>query len=149
VINPRYNEIVTELRVSESLEKVASFDDEELAANAMLRQAELCDGLFVHVQKLASELPVSKDLPCKEAAVAQMLSFALSIRETHEATGEKLAASPEEITDSLAKLATAVFVDQVLGDQMGKMAGAERDATRAVQLLGREYAVHLMRGFLA
>lgn len=149
MINPRYTEILTELRVGQSLEKVASCNDDELAANAMLRQAELCDGLFVHVRKLAAELPVSADLPRKEASVSQMLSFMLSLRETHEATGEKLASEPTAITDVLVKFATAVFVDQVLEEQLDKMAGAERDATRAVQLLGREYAVHLMRGFLA
>ena len=149
MINARYSEILTELRVGQGLEKLASCPDDELALHATLQQAELCDSLFCKVQKLASESPISADLPRKEAMVAQMVRVVLDLRETHEATGEKFAAAPEVVIESLKKLATAVFVDGVLGEQLEKLAGTERDSTRAVQLLGREYAVHLMRNLLA
>ena len=143
MIQARYSEILTELRVGQGLEKLASCSDDELAQSAVVKQAELCDALYVQMLKLASDTPC--DLPRKEAAVLRMVRFAEDLRETHEAVGEKLAAAPEVVVDHLRKLATAVYLDQVLTEQLEKQAN---DATRMVQLLGREYCVHLMRGLL-
>jgi hypothetical protein len=73
----------------------------------------------------------------------------IQVRDSHRITGEKLAASPEATAELLQKLATAEFVDGVLAEQLEKLSGDDYVAARKVQLLGREYAVNLMRGLLA
>jgi hypothetical protein len=73
----------------------------------------------------------------------------MSLRGAHRVTGEKMAAAPEDTAALLQKLATAEYVDDLLEEQLEKLSGEEYDAARRVQLLGREYAVNLMRGLFA
>lgn len=121
------------LQALERLEKLASSEDRTVAADAQAALALACDDVF----------------SCVKQASNSVLPTILEMRDAHRITGEKLAASAEQQADLLKKLATAEYVDGVLQGQLEKLSGAEYDATRAVQMLGREYAIQLMRGLLA
>jgi hypothetical protein len=121
------------LQTVAGLEKLAVSNDASVAVAAQDQLAATCEDLFVSV-KNASE------------NIVQPL---MQMRDSHRITGEKFAASAEDAAVFVQKLATAAFVDDLLETQLEKLSGAEYDAARAVQLLGREYAVHLMRGLFA
>jgi hypothetical protein len=121
------------MQLVEGLEKLSTSDDRALAQDAQGALAGMCDNIFTGV-KTAGENP---------------LRVLVDLRESHRRTGEKLAASPEQTAEFLQKLATAVYVDDVLSTQVTKLSGEAQLAARRVQLLGREYAVNLMRGLFA
>lgn len=130
----RYVTFWKNLQTVAGLEKLSESNDRETTAQpAQVMLGNLCDHVFSEM-KLASG-----------SVITEMMSF----MNLHRATGEKLAASPEVAAELLQKLATAEFVDDVLTAQLEKLSGDEYYATRDVQLLGREYAVNLMRGLLA
>ena len=129
----RYVTFWKNLQTVAGLEKLAESDDRETTAQpAQVMLGNLCDHVFTEMKTAGS-------------VVTEILSYMNS----HRITGEKLAASPEVTAELLQKLATAEFVDDVLAAQLEKLSGDEYYATRDVQLLGREYAVNLMRGLLA
>lgn len=115
------------------LEKLANSDDQSVASDAQEALALACDDMFSDVKQ----------------ASGSVVPAVFKMRESHRITGEKLAASPETVAELLQKLATAEYVDEMLTGQLEKLSGEEYDAARAVQLLGREYAMQLMRGLLA
>lgn len=121
------------LQTVAGLEKLAMSDDASVAAEAQQLLASTCDNLFVTVK----------------GASANIAEPLMALRDTARGIGEKLASDPKVPAEFLQKLATAAYVDDVLSAQLEKLSGAEYDAARAVQLLGREYAVHLMRGLFA
>lgn len=121
------------LQTVAGLEKLAAGDDASVAAEAQQLLASTCDSLFAAVK----------------GASANIAEPVMKMRDSARVTGEKLAADPRVAAEFLQKLTTAAYVDNVLSSQLEKLAGAEYDAARAVQLLGREYAVHLMRGLFA
>lgn len=127
----RYTSFWQGLKVVEGLTKLSAHEDQTTSREAQILLAGQCDQLF-------GEL--------KQAGVVQQL---MTFREAHRTTGEKLAAAPEAVAELLEKLATAVYVDNLLAGQLEKLAGKEYDDARNVQLLGREYAINLMRGLLA
>lgn len=147
-MNARYGEFRSELRAVQVLEKLASADDVDLSETAQIKLAETCDGLFEQIKTASSELTVSTDLPRKEAAAVQVVDYLLSLTSSRQAAGQKTANTLEDITQLSSKLATAVFLDGVLTEQLTKLSGQDANAARMVQLLGREYAVGLMQGFL-
>jgi len=120
------------LQALERLEKLASSDDLSVSVDAQQALALACDDMYSSVKKAGA-----------------VLSAIFKMRDSHRITGEKLAASPEVTADFVQKLATAEYVDGVLSAQLEKLSGEEYDAARKVQLLGREYAVNLMRGLFA
>jgi hypothetical protein len=120
------------MRFVEGLEKLADSDDASVSQSAQADLAAACDDIFSSMKVASSAL-----------------SAVMSFRESHQRTGEKLAAAPETTAELLQKLATAEYVDTLLEEQLTKVSGDEYPAVRAVQLLGREYAVQLMRGLLA
>lgn len=122
-----------DLQTVAGLEKLAESSNEEIAREAQGLLAMNCDRLFTSVKH----------------GSANIASPMMALRDAHRITGEKLAASPEVVATLLQKLATASFVDTQLTVQMSKLAGEELESARSVQLLGREYAVHLMRGILS
>lgn len=125
------------LQLVSALEKVAEQDLDGKGAEAQESLALLCDQLFGAV-KQASASP---------EALTQLV---FSLRDAHRLTGEKLAASPDVTAELLQNLATASFVDDVLQEQLEKASSDDEYASvRSVQLLGREYAINLMRGLLA
>jgi ABC-type cobalamin transport system ATPase subunit len=121
------------LQALERLEKLAHVDDQAVAAEAQEALALACDDMYSSVKQ----------------ASGAILPTVFKMRESHRITGEKLAASPDTVAELLQKLATAEYVDEMLAGQLEKLSGEEYDAARAVQLLGREYAVQLMRGLFA
>jgi hypothetical protein len=121
------------LQALERLEKLAGSDDRTVASDAQTALALACDDVF----------------SCVKRASNSVIPTILQMREAHRSTGEKLATSVEQEAELLKKLATAEYVDTVLQGQLEKLSGAEYESTRAVQMLGREYAVQLMRGLLA
>jgi len=130
------------LQVVAGLEKLASGGDELVSQQAQPLLAGACDEIFSGMKKAASEL-------LKDASPVQMTQLLFSMRDSHRVTGEKFAAAPEETAELFQKLVTAAFVDDTLEAQLEKLSGDEYDAARRVQLLGREYAVNLMRGLFA
>ena len=121
------------LQVVAGLEKLATSDDAKTAADSQVLLAQRCDETF-KLLKHAGE------------NITQPL---MTLRDSARVTGEKLAAAPEETAELFQKLVTAAFVDDTLEAQLEKLSGDEYDAARRVQLLGREYAVNLMRGLFA
>lgn len=129
----RYATFWKNLQTVAGLEKLATSDDRETTGQpAQVMLGNLCDHIFSEMKTAGS-------------VVTEMMSF----REAHRTVGEKLAASPEITADLLQKLATAEFVDGVISGELEKLSGDAYYAMRDVQLLGREYAVNLMRGLLA
>lgn len=140
-MNPHYAEIWKDLQAYSALEKTASLGDEELARWAAAKEADHCDCVFEKVKKRAAP-----DGGTKEEVAAKVASFAASLRSTHVTLGEKVASDGQA---HLENLKVAAFVDEVLTAQLKVASESERAEIRQVQLLGREYAVHLMRGLLA
>lgn len=121
------------LQTVAGLEKLAASDDLAVAGEAQQLLATTCDELFVTI-KGASE---------------NIATPLLELRDSARSIGEKVASDAAVVGEFMQKLATAAFVDQVLTAQLEKLSGDEYDAARRVQLLGREYAVNLMRGLFA
>jgi hypothetical protein len=131
-----YPQLWKGLRLIEGLEKSAS-------ETAIALTGSVSSELFDRVKSAALALPGNDSVEIKIAKVM------ISMRDAHRSCGEKLAGSVEVHADMLTKLATAVFVDGVLESQCAKLAGDDLNQTRAVQSLGREYALHLMNGLLS
>lgn len=123
----------TKLQTVAGLEKLATNADLTIAERGQELLAAACDDIFTSVKNASG------------AVLPEMMTF----RSAHRTTGEKIAASPEVAASLLQKLAVAEYVDNLLDSQLEKLSGDAYDEARAVQLLGREYAVHLMRGLLA
>lgn len=141
-MNTLYPQLWKGLRLVEGLEKIA-FHDAGLATVAQANSAAVADELFERVKRAALTLPGPAPVGVKVA------SLMVEMRSAHTAVGEKLASNVEVHADMLNKLAVAFFVDSVLDTQAEKLAGEELEHARAVQCLGREYAVHLMNGLLS
>jgi hypothetical protein len=123
------------LRVVAGLEKLASSDEPNISRPAQVLLGNMCDYLFGEVKKAGDATKVTE--------------YMFALRNAHRDTGEKHAAAPEETAGIIQKLAAAVFVDEILSEQLEKLSGDEYYRARDVQLLGREYAVNLMRGLFA
>lgn len=119
------------LQTVAGLEKLAASDDAAVAKEAQELLAQTCDAVYSSV---------------KSAGVALEVQH---LRETHCRLGEKVAVAPEQVSELVQKLVVAEYVDNLLDAQLTKSAGEEYIAARQVQMLGREYAVSLMRGLLA
>jgi len=128
-----YVKFWTKLQTVAGLEKLASSENLTTAQRSQALLSATCDDVFAAVK----------------AASGDVLPEVMSLRVAHRSTGEKMAAAPEETAVLLQKLATAEYVDDLLEKQLEKLSGDEYDAARQVQLLGREYAVNLMRGLFA
>jgi hypothetical protein len=131
----RYVTFWKNLQTVAGLEKLSESDDSDTAMRARIMLGNMCDHVFTEVKQASAGTEVANTI--------------FAMRNAHRITGEKLAASPEVTAEFIQKLATAVYVDDVLTAQLEKLSGDEYYATRDVQLLGREYAVNLMRGLLA
>lgn len=129
-----YPQIWKGLRLIEGLEKTAGVDTLTPA---------IASELFERVKRAALSRSEAGDTGVKVAALM------VEMRQAHVSCGEKLAGDVTVHGDMIVKLATACFVDDVLEEQCSKLAGEELTRARAVQSLGREYAVHLMNGLLA
>lgn len=145
-MNPHYPAIMIELSALPLLEKYAAAEnDAEMVLCAQAKTAELCNVLVQQIFSRSSYLDADAALTEKEAATTRAVEFVLSLRETRSATGEKLAASPEETADLVMKLATALYLDRVLDEQ--RLSGVKEAAE--CQALGREYTVEILRSLLA
>jgi len=120
------------LQTVAGLEKLAASDDTVVAKEAQELLAKTCDVVFTTVKTASGVVPE-----------------VIRLRETHCRLGEKVAVAPELAAELVRQLKIAEYVDNVLDVQLTKLAGDEYAAAREVQLLGREYAVSLMRGLLA
>ncbi len=129
----RYPEFLKALRLVESFDKLAASEDLPTAQQAQTLRAAVCDDLITQL-KLGSE---------------SLVKAALDLREQHVRSGEKVAAASDAAAEFVGKLASADFVDGVLSAELSKTAGDDAMNARATQLLGREYAVHLLRGLFA
>lgn len=132
-----YPTFYREISYITALEKLAMSEDDAVTKDAQALLANACDSLYNKLQKEA------------RLASSSIPAVVMSLREAHKSTGEKIAAAPEQTAELLEKLATAVYVDSVLDEQLEKTALRPDGSTRMVQLLGREYAVNLVRGLFA
>lgn len=130
-----YPALLKSLKAYSAMEKLAGLENPHEARQAQILSAGISDDLFTAVKSASKN--------------GDVVAYVLAARGQHRSLGEKTAASEEQTAELLHKLAAAVYVDGVLSAQLEKLAGAEYDATRSVQLLGREYAVNLMRGLFA
>jgi hypothetical protein len=137
-----YPQLWKGLRLVEGLEKIATHD-RALSTFAQTNSATVASELFTQVKQAAERLPGPNTIGVK---VARLM---VDMRNAHRATGEKLAVDISVHADMLQKLATALFVDDVIEAEITKLAGDEQVNARNIQLLGREYAVHLMDGLLS
>ena len=130
-----YPTLLKNLKAYASMEKLSMLENPHAARQAQILTAGISDDLFTSIKSAAKN--------------GDVVAFVVDARRAHRTFGEKTAASEEQAAALLHKLAAAVYVDNVLSTQLEKLAGAEYDAARSVQLLGREYAVNLMRGLFA
>jgi hypothetical protein len=121
------------LQTVAGLEKLAASDDPSVSAEAQQLLASTCDNLFGTVKSASSDT----------------VTAFLELWNTAQGIGEKVASDTTVVNELMHKLAAASLVDDVLSAQLEKLSGADYDATRSVQLLGREYAVKLLRGLFA
>lgn len=118
-------------------------------ADYITAQQKLADVAFLAYANIReANNPVVADLPTKEASVAGFVSAALALHEAHKDTGVKVAASPEYVAAIIEKLATAVFVDEVLQEQLSMLEGDTKIAAEQCQRLGREYVLSLIAELL-
>ena len=145
-MNPFYVPVWSALDGVARLEKVAHATEGRDAAECQFKLAAECSRLYDFVRGQAvSANPRGSD----PAGVAlSVTKFAAALAFTKHCLGEKTAAV-DDIRDILLKLATAAFVDTVLEGANASLTGVEKVAGLRVQLLGREYAVELMRELLA
>lgn len=137
-MNPHYKKLYRALLAGEALEKTASLNDKELASQAVVAGALLAADLYEQVVKLAG---ANQALP--------FVDVVMDLRAKHRLVGEKRAGEEVEAAQCLQKLATAVFLDNALTTAMQKLAGEELVEARLTRTLGREYAIHLVRGLLS
>ena len=139
-MHPSYLDIWDDLFHIDTSVKMASLNDNEIALNAMALKTAQTDQVYGKI-RAASRADSSRG---KEAAVNAFLDTVRSLRTSHVEVGQKIAASQETALDLFTKLAAAVFVDEVI---LG--AGTLTKEAKLTQLLGREYAIELVRELLA
>jgi hypothetical protein len=141
-MHPHYPALERDLKVLAAFEKTAAVAAPEFTNEVNERLAAASSEIFEDVVTKAT----SGRATSKMAAVAD---FLLGVRESHLATGVKTASSPDVVADTLTKLATALYLDDVLTESIAKSTGATKAASVSARLLGREYAVSLMRNLLS
>ena len=125
-----YVSLWQDLKKVDALEKLAESDDVDVSKEAQVLLADTCDKMFATLKK------------------GSLIPELMAHRESHRFTGEKVAEAKDTAV-LIQKLATAEYVDNLLEGQLEKLSGAAHDDARMVQLLGREYAVQLIRGLFA
>lgn len=112
--------------------------------DAQVKLARVAFAAYDTLRTAASSMPLASGLSQKEAMVANVLSLAVSLHDAHVDTGAKVAAAPDTLASVIQKLATAVFVDEVLMDQLNMLEGESKVAAEQCQQLGREYILSLI-----
>lgn len=137
VYSPTYQAVKTaQVLERAELEGPAFFD-------AQVKLASGANDAYERLRLVARQHAAS-DLPVKEAMAVSMAKVALDLHDAHAATGSKIAALPDYLAELLQKLAAAVFVDEVLGEQLAMLEGDTKVAAEQCRLLGREYAMTLI-----
>ena len=116
--------------------KLAQHEDPEIALEAQKALAYRADQEYERIYKVACA-HFNPDMMSKLAQANAVAGYAVSQRNHVQPTGEKLA---DDCWDAVQKLNAAALVDRVLQE---KIASGD-DEARHLQLLGREYAMHLM-----
>ena len=112
--------------------------------DAQVKLAQVALDAYDTLRNAASSMPLATGLSKKEAMVANVTSLAISLHESHADTGSKTAAAPDYLAAVIQKLATAVFVDEVLMEQLSMLEGDSKVAAENCQTLGREYILTLL-----
>lgn len=115
----------------------------EAFVEAQMKLAAVSFDAYERVRLAASQLPVPAELTTKEAMVVRVAELALAMYDDHADTGAKVAAVPEYVAHVLQKLASAVFVDEMLLEQLPSLEGDTKLAAEQCRALGREYIVTL------
>ena len=139
-MTPHYPEIWRLLQTAGRFEKYAS---ESLDAQHEL--AGTCSGIYDQFMSKAAEYAPGHS-PAGAALQAGRFGAALYATAV-SVNGEKVASADVAVT-AIEQLATAAFLDVHLKTAADKMSGEEREATQTVRLLGREYAVDLLRSLV-
>ena len=140
-MHPAYPSVRHGLKIISSFEKAASYLEADFGYEIRDRMAASCSELYEKVLNSADKEGLSKS-----AAVVDLL---LTFREATLEEGVKTAASPDVVAEAMVKLATAVFLDDVLTGILDTASGETKTAAIQARYLGREYAVELMRVLLA
>jgi len=143
-MHPKAPSIERGLRITVAFQKVASELEPEDQVEAQERIAAACDELFTSLVSAAA-IPTGASPTEKAAGV---MTFVLEMRNTLSSSGQKTAASPELALESAVKLATAIYVDEVVSGQLPNLAGEAKVSALRTRLLGREFAVSLLSNLL-
>jgi hypothetical protein len=141
-MNTFYIDAIKALGFSSGLEKTASLSDLKLASDARSAQVLIADNFVEKLKLAASKLPGS-------TLYEKVASLVLGLRDTHQLLGEKNATAPDVQADALMKLSAAILLDDVLTDQLNKVAESEFVETKLARSLGREYVLHLVGALLS
>lgn len=135
---PTYRAVKTAQALERSAVEGPAFLD------AQVKLAQTAFAAYDTLRDAATALPPPAELSGKEAQVAKIAHLTLALHEAHVDTGTKTAASPDHLAQVIQKLATAVFVDEVLMEQLGMLEGDTKLAAEQCQRLGREYILTLL-----
>lgn len=111
---------------------------------AQIKLASDAHDAYERIRRAARDCPEGAGLAVKEAMVVGVCKVALDLHDAHAAAGSKIAALPDYLADVLQKLAAAVFVDEVLGEQLTMLEGETKLSAEQCRLLGREYIMTLI-----
>lgn len=118
------------------------------AADTQVKLAQMASQTYDAIRRAASTMPPPAGLSVKEAMAVNAAAVALALHSAHVDTGSKVASSPDHLASAVSKLATAVFVDEVLLEQLPMLEGDTKVAAEQCQRLGREYIVSLLNELL-
>lgn len=134
-----YPEIWAALQRTGETEKTAS-----VSSDASLFHANTADSAFeLFMSKAASY----GDTTTATGAATAAASFGYDLLDSAHVTRTKVA-SADVAGRSLERLATVAFVDRVLSDAMSKTAGEETEKLAHMRILGREFAVEILRSLV-
>lgn len=111
---------------------------------AQIKLATVSFDAYERIRLAAAQLPAPTELTTKEAMVVRVAELALAMYDDHADTGAKVAALPDYLAHVLQKLASAVFVDEMLLEQLPTLEGETKLAAEQCCALGREYIMTLI-----
>lgn len=138
-MTPHYPEIWAALTRTAETEKTAG-----VSSDASVFHARTASGAF---ELFMSKAAAYYDTETAAGAAKAAAAFGYDLVESARITGTKVAAV-DVAGRSLERLATVAFVDRVLSDAMSKTAGDETEKLAHMRVLGREFAVEILRSLV-
>lgn len=112
--------------------------------DAQIKIAGTAYDAYERLREVSRGTRAADGLAQKEAMAVGVVDTVMQLHAAHADFGAKTAASPDHLADLLPKIAAAVFVDEVLLEQLPMLEGESKLAAERCQLLGREYIMSLI-----